>query len=364
MGASAVFLRGEKPGVIRGGADIVSASVRKILEERYGRLRYLYLDEAEPVPGRILGFMRAATGRYPSYSPAASTRVGAAVIGAKLLFIDSSVYGLACAEARRVNPGIKCVVLFHNIERRFYLRQAVHARRLRNLVLLPAIIRAERAAVRGADLVIVLSDRDASELESDYGRRPDLILPPMLEDRFRDRVIAQKSLDDGLRMLIVGSAFPPNLGAARWFVREVLPEVHGKLSIVGNGFDAYEKELASDRVAVKGLVPDLRPYYEEADCVVSPIRWGSGIKVKTAEALMYGMPFVGSAESLVGYDPTASGAILAGTREEYIAALGSLGDTGERSLRSSVARAYYHEALSPAVGKRALIAALDEMETR
>ena len=50
-----------------------------------------------------------------------------------------------------------------------------------------------------------------------------------------------------------------------------------------------------------GTVDDLAPYYYEADCVVIPIFYGDGMKVKTAEAMMYGKRILATKEALEGY---------------------------------------------------------------
>ena len=72
-------------------------------------------------------------------------------------------------------------------------------------------------------------------------------------------------------------------------------------------------------------VPDLMPYIEQADIIVLPIFSGSGMKVKTCEALMYGKNIVGTKEAFEGY--TADYNRLCGlcnTDEEFIACLNNI----------------------------------------
>ena len=56
------------------------------------------------------------------------------------------------------------------------------------------------------------------------------------------------------------------------------------------------------KLNIIGTVDDLSQVYNEADVVVLPIISGAGMKVKTAEALMYGKRVLGTKEALVGYD--------------------------------------------------------------
>jgi polysaccharide biosynthesis protein PslH len=357
-----LYVRGGAVKGIYGGADVVSASIFRILTERFGEgsIRGIFMDELEAPPGRLKSLARALAGRCPTYPFLASSLVAqGAREGARLLFVDQSQYGLACRDAKRANPSIKCAVLFHNVERNYYLRLALKGHAPHNLILLPSVVRAERTAARMADLVIALSERDAREIEQRYGRRPELVLPPALSDC--GIPVHHPVSQGGLSMLFVGSSFPPNRDGVRWFVREVLPRVPGRLIVAGRGFDEFRGELSDARVTVLGFVEDLSSVYGMADCVVSPVFWGSGIKVKTAEAFLYGMPFVGAPEALEGYEAEEAGAILARDAEGFAEALRTLADPDERERRSRAARAYYEKALSYGAAAVRLNAALDEI---
>ncbi|HQT92385.1 MAG TPA: glycosyltransferase, partial [Candidatus Kryptobacter bacterium] len=89
----------------------------------------------------------------------------------------------------------------------------------------------------------------------------------------------------------------PNIDAVRFFVTEVLPEVHKSLpevvlDIVGNDPTNLTGPLASDRIRPIGYVQDLSKYYEKCRLVVAPLRYGAGLKGKIVEALSYGVPVV------------------------------------------------------------------------
>lgn len=371
MAADIVYLRGERVRSVQGGADLVSGTVLAVLKRRFGEtaVAELYADEIARRHGESTGPVaslgRSLVGRYPACTRAVCREVeDACAAGARLLFVDQSMYALACRSLHTLAPRVKIAVLFHNIERRFYLERALRARRPHNFLLVPGIARAERLAVRRAHLAIVLSDRDSRGLQAEYGRPADLVLPPGLEDRGPARPVAADRAEvpgAPARMLFAGSAFPPNVEGVRWFIRQVLPRVEGTLTVAGRGFEEYRTEFESDRVHVPGGVPDLRPYYQEADLVVSPIFWGSGIKMKTAEAFMYGLPLVGSAEALEGYDADRALALRADSPEAFAAALAVLADPRERARRGEAARRYFTEALSAAAAEAALNLALDRI---
>lgn len=85
--------------------------------------------------------------------------------------------------------------------------------------------------------------------------------------------------------------------------------------------------LKDSQPILKGIpvfsnVPDLAPFFEEADFMVYPIFSGSGMKVKTCEALMYGKNILGSSETFEGYELNISSCgRLCNTAEDYLKAI-------------------------------------------
>ncbi len=92
----------------------------------------------------------------------------------------------------------------------------------------------------------------------------------------------------------------PNIDAAAWFAREVVPELHRsrpdlEFLIVGNNPSRSARELAGGAgVHVIGGVPDVRPYILQARAVVAPLRMARGIQNKVLEALALGRTVLAS----------------------------------------------------------------------
>ncbi len=172
-----------------------------------------------------------------------------------------------------------------------------------------------------------------------------------------------KNKTDKFNMLFAGSAFPPNIEGIRWFVHNVLPQVPGELFIVGRNFEKYRAQLAADRVHVIGTVDEVDSWYYQSDCVVSPIFWGSGIKVKTAEAFMLGRTIVGTKESFVGYDPIAANAIVVDKEAQFVEALQRLYSQimSGSPKENAQARVYYIRELSLEAQYARFSAALDNL---
>ena len=106
-------------------------------------------------------------------------------------------------------------------------------------------------------------------------------------------------------ILFVGALYKPNLDGLRWFVDNVFLKLDNKytLLVVGRGLE----NIISDYQDIKNMkiiggVEQLAPYYNNADIVIAPLFSGGGMKQKTAEALAYGKTFVGTMESMQGYE--------------------------------------------------------------
>jgi polysaccharide biosynthesis protein PslH len=116
----------------------------------------------------------------------------------------------------------------------------------------------------------------------------------------------------------------PNVDAVVWFCDKVLPIVQQQipeaaLTICGSRPTAAVRRLAKRRgVAVTGRVPDTRPYLDEAEVFVAPMRMARGIQNKLLEALAMGLPCVASEAAAAGtVVPGGLGILAADDPEEF-----------------------------------------------
>ncbi|WP_286779272.1 MULTISPECIES: glycosyltransferase [Sphingobacterium] len=218
----------------------------------------------------------------------------------QFVFISQSLVGrLAKAIKRKVKRDIVIICFYHNIEKH-YAKEFLKTSGLRHY---PFYIWAsfnESRAVRYSDINIVLNERDGHVLESIYQKRYDLILPAGYRDQFEQSRALTHALEQPI-YLFVGTAFFGNLEGIEWFIENILPNVEGKLIIIGKGMDAYKEKYHHERLEIYGFMEDLSTYYYNASLVIAPIFSGGGMKTKTAEALMYGKTIVGTKEAFEGY---------------------------------------------------------------
>ncbi len=128
-------------------------------------------------------------------------------------------------------------------------------------------------------------------------------------------------------------AYAPNVDAARYLVREVMPLVWQKrpettLLLAGADPKSAIRSLASDRVAVQGSLPDIREAYSAADIFVAPMRIGSGLQNKLLEAMSMQLPCVTTSLANAALGATSGTHLLLGDTPQALAdnILGLLND--------------------------------------
>lgn len=97
-------------------------------------------------------------------------------------------------------------------------------------------------------------------------------------------------------VIFVGWPNDGNVDGGRWFLAEIWPRVRAALPgarfrVVGKVADALRGAPGANPAAgvdLAGYVDDLAQEYERATLVVSPLRIGSGVKVKVLEAMGHG----------------------------------------------------------------------------
>jgi GT2 family glycosyltransferase len=167
--------------------------------------------------------------------------------------------------------------------------------------------RLEAQIVADADAVVCVSEDEAAIVRQFPGACSPIVKIPFLagieptESAFEDRadivIVASWAAGTG----------SPNADGVRWFLHEVLPMIRQRapwavLRITGGAPPEDLLESACYGVEFEGHVPDLRVLYERARVVVVPLRFGSGVKIKTIEALQFRVPLVTTSIGAEGID--------------------------------------------------------------
>jgi len=199
---------------------------------------------------------------------------------------------------RALNPRARVICTLHDVvSQRFqrYLDTRTHARGRARWILATRTARiAEKLITCTADVVIVFSDKDRRLLGS--ARNVEVVHPAL--DSFT--VIDRTHDLDHREIFFVGlMSRPENIDAVEWFIDRILPEIRRRepgahFSILGGGTPAeiVQRHSPNDAVTFHGYVEDLSPWYGRAAVCVVPLRFGAGVKFKTVEALVAGVPTV------------------------------------------------------------------------
>jgi glycosyltransferase involved in cell wall biosynthesis len=159
--------------------------------------------------------------------------------------------------------------------------------------------RLERATIKRADAVLVFSDKDRQLLiksAADSCGKLELVDPPL---SFGEPVRHKPSRAEPVVVFVGFLSRPENEDAALWLVRHVWPMVRrqapeARLHVVGaDASDRLIEAMGGDgTVQLRGFVEDLGAVYAGASVCAIPLRLGAGVKFKTLEALIAGVPTV------------------------------------------------------------------------
>jgi glycosyltransferase involved in cell wall biosynthesis len=168
-----------------------------------------------------------------------------------------------------------------------------------------ALSRWEEAQWRTASDVVCVSPQDAERVEA-VRRQPVTVIPNGVATE--EVPFALPSQRTGHDVLFVGTfEHPPNIAAARWLAREILPKVwqtepRARLILCGSRPVCAVRQLASERVVVTGSVPSVARYLAGARVYANAVQHGGGTSLKVLEALASGVPLVSTAVGARGFE--------------------------------------------------------------
>lgn len=187
---------------------------------------------------------------------------------------------------------------------------------------------------------------------------PDRIIPP------RPEVISKEAPI----LLYVGSKVSHNADALQYFLTEQFPTIREafpavKLQICGSICERVCDPLPN--VQYLGICNDLQPFYDRATLVINPVRFGSGLKIKTVEALAQSKCLVTTPIGAEGYLSHAGKVFVCSSPEEMGKTIVSLlNDLGMVRRYELAAYAFVLDYLSPEICYRDLMQLLQEFSNQ
>lgn len=234
-----------------------------------------------------------------------------------------------------------------------------------------AMRKLETSIWRDADTVLYLSEEeaaDAGSLEPSADVRS--IIPYAFTGAHASpaaNILRDDRPGEPLVLFVAGFGHSPNVDAAVWFVRDVLPLVlirvpAAHLAIVGSNPPPLVRALRGPRVRLFANVSDdeLLAWHRRARVAVVPLLTGAGVKLKSVQALWYGVPVVltpSGAQGLPGVDAVAS---VATQPDAFAAAVSALlTDDALWRQRRIAGASYAHSRFTEQAHRQSVLQALD-----
>lgn len=179
-----------------------------------------------------------------------------------------------------------------------------------------ALQRTEQQALRFFDATTVIAPADREAISPEVHLVPNGV----------DTEYFHFPLSTKYTLVFTGNmSYAPNVDAACWLVKEIMPLVwkqqpHGiNVLIAGADPKPAVRALAGPHVAVSGRLPDIREAYASARIFVAPMRIGSGMQNKLLEAMSMGLPCVTTSLAATPLGATPWEHLLVGDTAEEIA---------------------------------------------
>jgi len=149
----------------------------------------------------------------------------------------------------------------------------------------------ERSELAKFDRVLAIQHRDLSVFEG------QMRLPAVSLALHAEAIHEHGPWGPTGQVLVVGSNIVPNVDAVLRLLGD-WPKVYAasggrvRLSVLGSLAEALRGGRLPPGVDLVGFVPDLSPWYAGAELVLNPVAFGSGLKIKSVEALCHGRPLL------------------------------------------------------------------------
>lgn len=230
---------------------------------------------------------------------------------AEIVFVDDACLGKVVKKIKDRFPKIKVITFYHDIIADLYRQNDRKQDWKFKVLMYHAALKGENYSQNYSDKNMVLNERDDKLYQKYYGKKADGFLTMAVAEPELNSLNAVELDFELIRkqnkrvILFVGALYKPNLDGLQWFVDNVFQNLSDEyfLLVIGRKLETLKDNYKNiQNMMIVGGVDKLAPYYNNADIVIAPIFSGGGMKQKTAEAFAYGRTFIGTTESLQGYE--------------------------------------------------------------
>ena len=176
---------------------------------------------------------------------------------------------------------------------RFITRSKSIIKRIINTIKYKNIKKQELHALSYATEILVLNPKDKNIIIKELQISPRIITPFFYFYNKLKRTYINNSGTTMSDILFFGyMARPENYEAVIWFIENVmskLPDIF-RFVVVGASPSPLLEKYSSPRILIEGFQEDVSKYFATSLCMVCPLLFGAGIKIKILEAFSSGIP--------------------------------------------------------------------------
>ena len=196
----------------------------------------------------------------------------------------------------------------------------------------------ESAALAKFDTVLAIQRAEAVAMQAMALNTRVIVVGHHAGDcKIVERKQSERSAEQKFSLGYIASINASNIDAIESFLEQVWPRVAKdgpiELVIAGAICETVEERVEqlnqqnAGRVRLLGCVENLADFYREIDVAINPVQFGTGLKVKTVEALLHGIPVLTTEPQVAaGHEDAQSAAVV------YCGSLTELGEEVARLL--------------------------------
>lgn len=226
-------------------------------------------------------------------------------------------------------PGAKVLVRSHNDEAKVIQDRAQsHSGFQKQFLLREAekVKKEQLAILNRADGILSISEADSRAFRSHGVKSPLIELGVGVEIRENDSLPVEKNSVGFLGAL----EWQPNLSGLSWFIEHVWHKViehnsDATLHVAGKGSNHFQKVLpVGKNVVFHGEVSSAESFLASKCVLIAPIFEGSGIRIKTIEAVACKRPLVTTTKGVQGVEHFREGCLVTDNADEMAKMLSTL----------------------------------------
>lgn len=237
------------------------------------------------------------------------------------VFLEYTIYPFVVKWAN--NNGIPIIIRAHNVETDYTKAVYNTNKNLKNYITYLITKKLEKKCLKYKSLLIPITEYDKNQFIKYYRSKSCFVIPIGLPHNQLPNVYKTNRP----KITMIGSLwFGPNADGAEWFLRNVWKNVSNTICkdydfiLAGSNPRKEIQELAKElpNVYIYANPETVTQFYQQTDIFVAPIFYGSGMKIKVAEAMSYGLHIIVSNHAFIGYESADELIYKANTAEEFI----------------------------------------------